>query len=347
MTNETRGYMKGSKIFAVFRLIMVCSLFFMIASCVQSHLENKLNIKKARIQETFDSCKGKLTKKDLAMKASAPAERVPVDDGEIWIYKYRGTRGNTRDGHPINMEVRVHFDKKGIMNNFTATGHLGEFETPFEDLQCESIQPAVPNSGSASVPGNLTGGYLGVKVQSVTEDMAQASGLHKHMGAFVLLVAKNSPAQQAGIKSGDIILAFDGKEINDWRELTPAVQATPAGKTADVRIIRDGQELTVKVKIGVLSNALQNSGNAPVPALPAGGYQGSRNYENGDKYAGDFVQGRFNGKGIYTYANGNKYEGEFVNGKFTGAGIFTCSNGRQYKGNLEGKEPLGLTVTCD
>lgn len=339
--------MKGSKKSVVFRLIMMCLFFFMFVSCVQTHLENKMNIKKAGIQEELNSCIGKLTKKDLAMKASAPAERVPVNNGEeIWIYKYRGTRGNSRDGHPISMDVRINFDKNGIMNNYTVTGHLGEFETPFEDLNCGNLQPAVSSSGNTSVPVKSAGGYLGVNVQSMTEDLAQASGLNKIKGAFVLIVQKNSPAEQSGVKSGDIILAFDGKEINDWRALTPTVQSTPVGKTVDVLIFRDGQERTVKVKIGNLQSAVP-SGTASVSALPAGAYQGSRNYENGDKYVGGFIKGMFNGKGIYVYANGNKYEGEFVNGKFTDEGTFTCSNGEKYKGSLEGKEPLGLKITCD
>lgn len=290
---------------------------------------------------------GKLSKKDLVMKASAPAERVPVNNGEeIWIYKYRGTRGNSRDGHPISMDVRVNFDKNGIMNNYTVTGHLGEFETPFEDLNCSSLQPAASSSGNSPVPGNSAGGYLGVRVQSVTEDLAQASGLNKVKGAFVLIVSKNSPAQQAGIKSGDIILSFDGKEITDWKVLNPTVQSTPVGKTVDVLIFHDGQERIVKVKTGNLQSALPAE-NAPVSALPAGAYQGSRNYENGDKYVGGFIQGKFNGKGIYTYAKGNKYEGEFADGKFTAKGTFTCGNGKQYEGNLEGKEPLGLTIVCE
>ena len=61
-----------------------------------------------------------------------------------------------------------------------------------------------------------------------------------------------------------------------------------------------------------------------VPSPPTGAYKGVRNYENGDKY-----------------------EGVFVNGKLTSKGTFTCSNGKQFTGNLEGKEPLGLTITCD
>ena len=96
------------------------------------------------------------------------------------------------------------------------------------------------------------------------------------------------------------------------------------------------------------------SGGASVPSTPhsdvqksvypAGVYQATRSYANGDKYIGEFVDGQFHGKGIYTYANGDKYEGEFVNGKFTGKGNFTYSNGKQFTGNLENKVPLEFTI---
>jgi len=67
-----------------------------------------------------------------------------------------------------------------------------------------------------------------------------------------------------------------------------------------------------------------NSKKASVPSPPTGAYKGVRNYANGDKYVG-----------------------EFVDGKFTSKGTFTCSNGNQFTGNLDGKEPLRLTITCD
>ena len=82
--------------------------------------------------------------------------------------------------------------------------------------------------------------------------MAEAAGLQKVMGAFVLIALKNSPAEQAGLKSGDIIVSFDGKEINDWRSLVPTVKATPIGKTVEIRFYRDGKERAVNVKLGDL-----------------------------------------------------------------------------------------------
>jgi hypothetical protein len=89
------------------------------------------------------------------------------------------------------------------------------------------------------------------------------------------------------------------------------------------------------------------SGSASVPSPPTGSYKGVRNYENGDKYEGEFTNRNLNGKGTYTYANGDKYVGEFVNGKIHGKGTFTCSNGKQFTGNLENKVPLEFTVRCN
>ena len=246
----------------------------MFASCAAPGSNNmyaRLDIKKTKIQEGLSSCLGKLTKKDLAMKASSPTVQLPANGGEIWIYKYQG-KGGIGEGYPIGMEVRVNFDAHGIMNDYIATGNLGEFETPFEHLRCENLQRAIPNSGNNPVASNPTGGYLGVRVQPMTEDLAEASGLHKIKGAFVLIVSKNSPAEQAGLKSGDIILSFDGKEINEASALPPMVAATPIGNTVEVIFYRDGQERAVKVKIGNLQSAKLNSGNDPVASISTGAF---------------------------------------------------------------------------
>jgi len=96
------------------------------------------------------------------------------------------------------------------------------------------------------------------------------------------------------------------------------------------------------------NNPLPGSAAAGLFAVyKTGSYKGVRNYENGDKYEGEFTNRKFNGKGTYTYANGDKYIGEFVEGKFTSKGTFTCSNGKQFTGNLENKVPLDFTVRCN
>ena len=232
---------------------------------------------------------------------------------------------------------------KSMLSDEVVCQQTSRKETPGYVLELKKQ----PLPGSASVSNNVSGGYLGIKLQEMTEELAKTSGLNKVKGAFVLTVIKNSPAEQAGLKSGDIILSFDGKEINEVSVLPPIVAATPVGKTVDARIYRDGKEQTVKVKIGNRQSVVPNSKNASVPSPLTGAYKGVRNYENGDKYEGEFLNGKIHGKGIYIYANGDKYEGVFVNGKLTSKGTFTCSNGNRFTGNLEGKEPLGLTITCD
>lgn len=315
----------------------------------------------SNIQNGLDSCIGKLTKDKLIMIASTPTDRMPVENGEIWVYKYTKSKTTTTyhsygglfddesesENKEFPYEVKLRFDKNGVLVDYVHSGYYTVIDHPFKTLSCEGFQSPVPNSGYTPAPANTTGGYFGVICQTMTQDLAAASGLDKVNGAFVIIAEKNSPAEQAGVKSGDIILAFDGKNINEASALRPIVAITPIGKMVDVVIFRNGKEQTVKVKIGNRQSAVPNSGNDPVPTIPDGVYQGTRSYGNGDKYIGEFVNGQFHGKGIYTYANGDKYEGEFVNGEFTGEGNFTCSNGKQFTGNLENKVPLEVPIRCN
>jgi len=97
--------------------------------------------------------------------------------------------------------------------------------------------------------GKVTRGWLGVYIQPLSADVAEKLGVKDRRGALVSDVTKDGPAEQAGIRSGDVILAFNGKEIRDEHELPAAVAATKPGKKVDIRIVRDGKELTVPVTI--------------------------------------------------------------------------------------------------
>jgi hypothetical protein len=113
---------------------------------------------------------------------------------------------------------------------------------------------------------------------------------------------------------------------------------------------RDNNGTQYQLQIGVggtsVPSTAPSNAQKSVSSLggPAGVYQATRNYENGDKYVGEFLNGQLHGKGIYTYANGDKYEGEFIDGKFTGKGTFTFSDGTQYTGIIENKSPVGYTI---
>jgi serine protease Do len=101
--------------------------------------------------------------------------------------------------------------------------------------------------------GETRRGWLGVKIQSLTEDIAEAYGVKENTGALVASVTHESPADKAGIQDGDLILKFDGKEVTTVRGLPRIVAQTPIGKDVDVEILRKGQKKTLKVAVGRLT----------------------------------------------------------------------------------------------
>jgi serine protease Do len=98
--------------------------------------------------------------------------------------------------------------------------------------------------------GEVTRGYLGVSVQAITPELAKSLNLKDRKGALVADVTKGSPAEAVGVKRGDVIVGFDGKEIAEVHNLPPLVAATPVGKEVPLTILRDGKEQTLKVKTG-------------------------------------------------------------------------------------------------
>lgn len=98
--------------------------------------------------------------------------------------------------------------------------------------------------------GKIERGYLGVYLQNLTDELAKAFGLESTNGVLVRDIAKNSPADVYGIKSGDIIIVYDGKKIKDSNQLSMLVANTKTGKNVDLQIIREGKHKTINVKIG-------------------------------------------------------------------------------------------------
>lgn len=97
--------------------------------------------------------------------------------------------------------------------------------------------------------GEIERGWLGVRVQDVTEDIASSLGLKDDKGALVAAVMEDSPASHSGLKVGDIILSFDKKPIDRMRDLPRVVGETDVGKRVDVAVVRDGKNRTLKVKV--------------------------------------------------------------------------------------------------
>lgn len=100
--------------------------------------------------------------------------------------------------------------------------------------------------------GRTRRGWLGVRIQTVKDDMVEAFGLDKARGALVADVTPDSPAAKAGIETGDVILSFNGVDIPEMRELPRVVANAEIGKTAKVIVMRKGTEHTLEVEIGEL-----------------------------------------------------------------------------------------------
>ena len=103
--------------------------------------------------------------------------------------------------------------------------------------------------------GETKRGWLGVRIQYVTKEIAEVEKLEKPRGALVASVAEGSPSDDAGIKAGDIILEFDGKTINEMNELPKIVAATDVGKKVNVKVWRNQRELSKIIILGRLETS--------------------------------------------------------------------------------------------
>jgi serine protease Do len=100
--------------------------------------------------------------------------------------------------------------------------------------------------------GKVTRGRIGVQIQDVNQALANSFGLPKPQGALISGVEPGSPAEKAGLKSGDVVLGVNGKEISQLSELSGAIAATKPGNTARLQIWRGGKSSNIDVKVAEL-----------------------------------------------------------------------------------------------
>ena len=111
-------------------------------------------------------------------------------------------------------------------------------------------------------------GWLGVRIQTVSPELAEGLRLKDSKGALIASVTKDGPADKAGIRQGDVVLKFDGKEITQMRGLPRVVAETPTGKQAEVVIWRQGKEVTLQVKVGELTEEAEQQTLASAQPTP-------------------------------------------------------------------------------
>lgn len=112
--------------------------------------------------------------------------------------------------------------------------------------------------------GRVVRGWLGVYIQEVTRDLAESFGLDRPKGAIIAEITEDGPADEAGLEAGDIVLEFNGKEVESSSALPPMVGQVKPGETVEVEILRGGERKTIEVTLGQLPDE-----GAPM-AVPSG-----------------------------------------------------------------------------
>ena len=98
--------------------------------------------------------------------------------------------------------------------------------------------------------GKIVRGYLGTVIQRVTPELAETLGLKSPRGALVAEIGKDGPAERAGIRAGDVIVEFNGKEVKDSTDLPLQVAGVAPGKTVQIKILRDSKEMSLPITVG-------------------------------------------------------------------------------------------------
>ena len=132
---------------------------------------------------------------------------------------------------------------------------------------------AIPSSAASKVIdqlikyGETRRGWLGVRIQDVTKEIAEVEGLKEPKGALVASVSEGSPADKAGLKAGDIILEFDGKEINTMRRLPKEVGNTEVGKQVIIKVWRNKKKISKKLTLGRLESSKEFKQGSKKPEI--------------------------------------------------------------------------------
>jgi serine protease Do len=170
-------------------------------------------------------------------RSNRAQQYVPFIQSDVAI-----NRGNS-GGPLLNMDGEVVGINSWILSS--SGGYIGlSFSIP--------VELASSTARQLLEKGRVERGLLGVVVGAVTREMAEALGLERPVGALVNDVTKDGSADRAGIQPGDVILEFNGEELETWNDLPPMVGATAPGTEATVLVSRDGETQTFEVTLDAL-----------------------------------------------------------------------------------------------
>jgi serine protease Do len=133
------------------------------------------------------------------------------------------------------------------------------------------INTAKPLIPQMVAKGEVTRGYLGVNIQSITPDLSKALKLEGSKGALVADVVSGGPAEKAGLKAGDVIVSFDGKPVQDSHDLPAMVAAKPVGGDVPLTVVRDGKE---RIIVATLAKTESDEASSEAAGRPAQGKWG-------------------------------------------------------------------------
>ena len=174
---------------------------------------------------------------------SAKGRRIGAGPYDNFIQTDASINPGNSGGPLVNLRGEVVGINTAIFSR--SGGNLGiGFATPI-DLAKEILPELIKT-------GKVTRGWLGVSIQRVTPEIAESLGIDQSRGALVASVMENSPAAEAGIKTGDVIVEYNGNKITESDQLPLLVARTEVGKTVKMTVLRDKKEIPVNVKIAEL-----------------------------------------------------------------------------------------------
>jgi serine protease Do len=230
---------------------------------------------------------GKDTKLDLAVLRVKPdkplkavkfgdSDKLRIGDWVIAIGNPFGLGGSVSAGivsaHDRNIDQGPYdnyIQTDAAINRGNSGGPLFNMDGDVVGINTAILSPtggsvgigfAVPSSMAGPVVdqlrqfGETRRGWLGVRIQQVDEQTADALGLDRARGALIAGVDEKGPGKPAGIEIGDVVVKFDGREVKSARDLPRMVAATPVGKDVEVVVLRKGQEIPKTVKLGRLED---------------------------------------------------------------------------------------------